>query len=136
MTTSYADVQDLYLEQVRADTVRRGAAYEPLVLRTEDIRVRGEDQPRALRIRSSQHGPLLSDVSDELQQVGVQQARPGSEGYAVAVSWLGGGLTFALAAAFRGVRRASIRVSLRLRSAGGANTFLRTGHVWFLFQDG
>ncbi|MFL6078700.1 MAG: penicillin acylase family protein [Ornithinibacter sp.] len=89
MTTSYADVQDLYLEQVRADTVRRGNAYQPLVLRSEDIRVRGEDQPRALRIRSSRHGPLLSDVSDELQQMGVQQARSGSEGYAVAVSWTG-----------------------------------------------
>ena len=89
MTTSYADVQDLYLEQVRADTVRRGEAYEPLTLRTEEIRVRGEDQPRALRIRSSRHGPLLSDVSDQLQQMGAQQATPGSEGYAVAVGWTG-----------------------------------------------
>lgn len=89
MTTSYMDVQDLYLEQVRADTVRQGDAYSPLQQRTEEIRVRGEDEPRALRIRASRHGPLLSDVSDQLQRVGEQQAGPDAEGYAVALSWVG-----------------------------------------------
>ena len=89
MTTSYADVQDLYLEQVQGDTVRRGDGYEPLEQRTEEIRVRGEDQPRALRIRSSRHGPLLSDVSAELQRMGAQRGQPGGSGYAVAVGWVG-----------------------------------------------
>ncbi len=89
MTTSYADVQDLYLEQVQGDTVRRGDAYSPLDLRTEEIRVRGEDQPRTLRIRSSRHGPLLSDVSDQLQRMGAQTSGTGVDAYAVAVSWAG-----------------------------------------------
>ncbi len=89
LTTSYADVQDLYLEQVEGDTVRRGQAYEPLEQRTEEIRVRGEDQPRTLRIRSSRHGPLLSDVSESLQRVGVPPSPSDGAGYAVAVSWVG-----------------------------------------------
>jgi penicillin amidase len=80
MTTSYADVQDLYLEQVRGDTVLRGGKYEPLQLRTEEIRVRGEDQPRSLRIRSSRHGPLLSDVSEGLQRMGAQRGQSGRLG--------------------------------------------------------
>lgn len=93
MTTSYADVQDLFLEQIRGDTVRvdatgKGRTYEPLTLRTEEIRVRGEDQPRTLRIRSSRHGPLLSDVDDELQRVGAPVV-PGSDPYAVALQWTG-----------------------------------------------
>jgi penicillin amidase len=89
LTTSYADVQDLYLEQVEGETVRRGLAYEPLELRTEEIRVRGEDQPRALRIRSSRHGPLLSDVSEELQRMGASRGAAGGTGYAVSLSWTG-----------------------------------------------
>ena len=89
MTTSYADVQDLFLEQVKGETVRRGHDYEPLALRTEQIRVRGEEQPRVLRIRSSRHGPLLSDVSDQLQRMGAQQGESGGSGYAVAVRWSG-----------------------------------------------
>jgi penicillin amidase len=89
MTTSYVDVQDLYLEQVQADTVREGDDYSPLQQRTEEIRVRGEDQPRALRIRASRHGPLLSDVSDQLHLMGERQSGAGAEGYAVAVSWTG-----------------------------------------------
>jgi penicillin amidase len=93
MTTSYADVQDLYLEQVRGDTVRVDTkpgtvAYEPLTQRTEQIRVRGEDQPRTLRIRSSRHGPLLSDVDDQLQRVGAPGI-PGGDAYAVALQWTG-----------------------------------------------
>jgi penicillin amidase len=124
LTTSYADVQDLYLEQVQADRVRQGDAYQPLALRTEEIRVRGEDQPRALRIRSSRHGPLLSDVSDQLQQVGAQQARPGSEGYAVSVSWTGstpGRSMDAVLNLNRATDFAQFRAALKLLSAPSQN---------------
>jgi penicillin amidase len=120
MTTSYADVQDLYLEQVKADAVRQGDAYQPLTLRTEVIRVRGEDQPRALRIRSSRHGPLLSDVSDSLQQVGAQ----GSEGYAVSVSWAGstpGRSMDALLSLNRASDFTQFRAALKLLSAPSQN---------------
>ena len=87
LTTSYADVQDLYLEDVRGDTVRQGDTYVPLRVITEEIQVRGEDQPRSVRIRSSQHGPLLSDVDQRLQQVSASRADLNATQYAVALSW-------------------------------------------------
>ena len=87
LTTSYVDAQDLYLEDVQGDTVREGDKYVPLKVITEEIRVRGEDQPRSIRIRSSPHGPLLSDVDQRLQQVSATRTTPGTAPYAVALSW-------------------------------------------------
>ncbi len=87
LTTSYVDVQDLYLEDVRDDLVRVGADYQPLDVRTEQIAVRGEDVARELRIRTSKHGPLLSDVDAQLERVGTGRATPGAQPYAVALSW-------------------------------------------------
>ena len=87
LTTSYVDAQDLYLEDVRGDTVLEGGKYVPLNVITEEIRVRGEDQPRSIRIRSSPHGPLLSDVDQRLQQVSASRTTPGTAPYAVALSW-------------------------------------------------
>jgi penicillin amidase len=124
MTTSYADVQDLFLEQVQADTVRRGHDYEPLNLRTEEIRVRGEEQPRVLRIRSSRHGPLLSDVSDQLQKMGAQQGESGGSGYAVSVRWTGatpGRSMDALLNVNRAQNFRQFRAALRLLSAPSQN---------------
>ena len=87
LTSSYADVQDLYIEDVRGDTVRQGDTYVPLHVITEEIQVRGEDQPRTVRIRSSRHGPLLSDVDQRLQQVSASRADLNAAQYAVALSW-------------------------------------------------
>ena len=88
MTTSYADVQDLFLEQVVGDTVRVGERYEPLAVRTEEITVAGEDQPRVLTIRSSRHGPLLSDADPATAAAGRVAGAPGGA-YAVALAWTG-----------------------------------------------
>jgi penicillin G amidase len=88
LSTSYVDVQDLYLEDVRGDTVRDGESYVPLQVITEEILVRGEDQPRIIRIRSSRHGPLLSDVDEQLQQVSASKS-PTTAQYGVALSWTG-----------------------------------------------
>ncbi len=88
MTTSYLDVQDLYLEEIRGDTVREGNAYVPLKLIREEIRIRGEDEPRTITVRSSRHGPLMSDVDADLREVGgdpVDRSRPH---YAVSLSWV------------------------------------------------
>jgi penicillin amidase len=87
LSTSYADVQDLYVEDVRGDTVREGNSYVPLRVITEEIHVRGEEQPRIIRIRSSRHGPLLSDADQRLQEVSTSQATPNAAQYAVALSW-------------------------------------------------
>ena len=87
LTTSYVDSQDLYLEDLRGDTVRERNSYVPLHVITEQIRVRGEDQPRTIRIRSSRHGPLLSDVDHLLQEVSASKSDPSKEPYGVALSW-------------------------------------------------
>ena len=87
LTTSYLDVQDLYLEDVRGDTVREGDTYVPLRVITEEIHVRGEDHPRVIRIRSSRHGPLLSDVDQRLQQVSASRPNPSTAQYGIALSW-------------------------------------------------
>ena len=88
MTTSNVDVEDLYLEDVAGDTVRVGNRYEPLSVRTEEIRVRGEDQPRSIRIRSSRHGPLLSDADTFIADAGRTGREPAPR-YAVALGWVG-----------------------------------------------
>ncbi|HEU4546312.1 MAG TPA: penicillin acylase family protein [Microlunatus sp.] len=89
LTTSYVDAQDLYLEEVRGNTVRVGDAYQPLTVRTEEIKVAGEDTPRTITVRSSRHGPLLSDASNDLRQVGSAVAGEGNEAYAVSLAWTG-----------------------------------------------
>jgi penicillin G amidase len=80
------DVTDLYLEQVRDDTWRRGRRWLPLQVRTETIEVRGDDDFQ-LRVRETAHGPLLSDVSQELATVGANAAPAGVPSYAVALAW-------------------------------------------------
>ena len=91
-TDSYPDVQDLYLEQLRGNTVRVGNDYQPLQIRTEQIVVKGEAQPRTITIRSSRHGPLLSDVDPQLRAVGERQGQqpqgqPNSHNYGMALQW-------------------------------------------------
>ncbi len=88
MTTSYADVADLYLEQVVGDTVRVGDAYEPLAVRTEELRVAGEDRPRTVTVRSTRHGPLLSDADPGTAAAGRVDGAPGGA-YAVSLAWTG-----------------------------------------------
>ncbi|MCW2842414.1 MAG: penicillin acylase family protein [Nocardioides sp.] len=86
------DVTDLYLEKtVGDDRWRYDGKVRPLKIRTETIKVDGGDDV-TLRVRSTKHGPLLSDVSDRLADVGEQapvDGRPAGsgQGYAVALEW-------------------------------------------------
>jgi penicillin amidase len=92
LTTTYADTMDLYLERVDGDSYLTEDGPEPLSLRSETVRVRGSDDVR-ITVRSTRHGPLVSDASDELAAVGasapVAGAGAGSrgDGYAVALRW-------------------------------------------------
>ena len=84
-----ADVSDLYLERVRGDRWLYDGRWRRLHTRTETIKVDGGDDVE-LTVRSTRHGPLLSDVSDQLSDVGEQAkvpGRPGGERYAVALEW-------------------------------------------------
>jgi penicillin amidase len=58
------DVTDLYLEQVDGDRVLDGGTWQPLTTRQEVLEVAG-GEPVTITVRSSRHGPLLSDRSEE-----------------------------------------------------------------------
>ncbi|MCW2819389.1 MAG: penicillin acylase family protein [Marmoricola sp.] len=85
------DVTDLYLEKITGQTYLYDGQQVPLEQRDEVIRVAGSGS-RLITVRSTRHGPLLSDVSAELSSVGANAPVPGGSpdrgnGYAVALSW-------------------------------------------------
>lgn len=57
------DVTDLYVERVSGDTWQSGRRELPLATRDETIEVRDGD-PVEITVRSTAHGPLLSDLVD------------------------------------------------------------------------
>ncbi|MEU2202434.1 penicillin acylase family protein [Isoptericola sp. NPDC019482] len=90
LTNMGADVTDFFIERVRGDTWLKDAGaeqWEQLDTRQETIRVAG-GTPVDLTVRSTEHGPIVSDVLD----VGDVVGSPTSEGtefgeYAVALRW-------------------------------------------------
>ena len=85
------DVSDLYLESVVDHTYLYDGQRLPLAERDEVIRIRGESS-RVFTVRSTQHGPLLSDVSPALSSVGANAEVPAgapdrANGYAIALAW-------------------------------------------------
>jgi len=84
-------VSDLYLEKIVGDRWRYDGKLLPLRTRTETIKVRGAPD-KTLTVRSTKHGPLLSDVSEQLADVGEQAPVDGvvpasGDGYGVALEW-------------------------------------------------
>lgn len=80
-TNTGPDTQDLYVEELNetGDAVRTPTGWQPLEIRQETIRVR--DGPDVdLIIRETRHGPVLSDVMED-----VRAALP--ENYALALRW-------------------------------------------------
>lgn len=85
------DVTDFYLEDVSGTEYRRGSEMEPVMTRAETIRVAGEDDVEIL-VRSTVHGPILSDVLTPVAQAGIDPALSGVESngtYAVSMAWTG-----------------------------------------------
>jgi penicillin amidase len=85
------DVTDLYLEKVTGGSYLVGTKLKALTTRTETIKVAGGDDV-TITVRSTEHGPLVSDVSTELADVGQRApagpvAPPRGDGYAVALRW-------------------------------------------------
>ncbi len=90
LTNMGADVTDFFVERVRGDTWLQDAEaeeWEPLDVRTETIRVAGAS-PVDLTVRSTAHGPLVSDVLDVEDVVG-SPTESGTEfgEYDVALQW-------------------------------------------------
>ncbi|HET6355259.1 penicillin acylase family protein [Streptomyces sp.] len=85
-----ADVTDLYLEKLTGDSYQVGTEKRRLTTREEVIKVAGGSD-RKITVRSTEHGPLVSDRSDELEKVGqkapVSTAPDRGAGYGVALQW-------------------------------------------------
>jgi hypothetical protein len=62
-TNAMADVQDLFMERIRDGAAEYDGRLEPLQVRQEIIRVKGAADV-LLSVRSSRHGPLVSDLID------------------------------------------------------------------------
>ncbi|WP_370288787.1 penicillin acylase family protein [Nocardioides sp.] len=82
------DVTDLFVERVAGDTWQYDGRTLPLTRRTETVKVRGGD-PIELTVRSTSHGPLLSDLA--ALDAESEQFDLGSDGLVGQVEQLAGG---------------------------------------------
>ncbi|MDB1087327.1 penicillin acylase family protein [Streptomyces sp. ACA25] len=86
-----ADVSDLYLERLNEGNYLRDGEQVPYETRKETIEVAG-GEAREITVRSTANGPIVSDRSDELGDVGglapVEDGAPDrGSGYAVSLRW-------------------------------------------------
>ena len=87
VTTMYADVADLYLEKVTGDTYEYDGKQMPLETREETFEV-ADGKSETITVRSTRHGPILSDLDDDIRDVGdAEQATVPRSQYEVALSW-------------------------------------------------
>jgi penicillin amidase len=85
------DVSDFFLEQVNGRTYLRDGKQVPLTMRTETIKIGGGGE-QTITVRSTVHGPILSDAVDPVAEAGDSppvngRQSPGS--YEVALEWTG-----------------------------------------------
>ena len=85
------DVSDFFLEQVRGNTYLRDGKQVPLTMRTETIKIGGGGE-QTITVRSTVHGPILSDA---IENVGAAGESPPVNGrtspgvYEVSLQWTG-----------------------------------------------
>ena len=86
------DVSDFYLERIIGDTYQRDGEWLPIEKRTETIAVAG-GADQEITVRSTVHGPVLSDVISEVADAGsrapTQQQGDDAADYAVSLAWTG-----------------------------------------------
>jgi penicillin G amidase len=91
LTNLYPDVTDFYLERIFGNQVEVDGKLKPLTEHKETIFVAGSD-PVTILVRSTSHGPVLSDVLDDVGQAGRSAPVAGekikrSTNYAVSLAW-------------------------------------------------
>lgn len=88
VTTMYADVADLYLERISGTTYEYDGKQVPLETRRESFTIAGEEDPVSITVRSTRHGPVISDVDDAAAEV-AREGRIGglARANAVSLSW-------------------------------------------------
>ena len=85
------DVSDFFLEQVRGNTYLRDGKQVPLTMRTETIKIGGGGE-EIITVRSTVHGPILSDAIDAVAKAGESppvNGRTSPGNYEVALQWTG-----------------------------------------------
>ncbi|HEV7196115.1 MAG TPA: penicillin acylase family protein [Pedococcus sp.] len=85
------DVSDFFLEQVRGNTYLRDGKQVPLTTRTETIKIGGGGE-ESITVRSTVHGPILSDAIDAVEAAGESPPVNGhtvSGKYEVSLDWTG-----------------------------------------------
>jgi penicillin amidase len=83
------DVADLYVEKVTGDTYEYDGAQVPLDIRRETIRVAG-GKDVTLTVRSTRHGPIITDVGDDYAAIAKNQAGKlgvPAEQYQLSLQW-------------------------------------------------
>jgi penicillin G amidase len=61
-TNAMADVQDLFVERIEGDRYLFEDEWRPLEIETEEIKVKGRDEPEVLEIRRTHHGPIVNEA--------------------------------------------------------------------------
>ena len=82
-TNTGPDTQDLYIEQTNPDNpseYRTPDGWAKFGTREEVIRVKGQDQPLTITVRTTRHGPVLSDATGRMKSVA-------KNGNVVALRW-------------------------------------------------
>jgi penicillin amidase len=91
MTNLAPDVSDFFLEQVRGNTYLRDGKQVPLTMRNETIKIGGGGE-ETITVRSTAHGPILSEVVDSVGKAGESppvNGRTSPGNYEVALEWTG-----------------------------------------------
>ncbi len=92
ITNLGADVTDFFVERTQDDTYQIDGTWNEMTTRTEVIKVAGADDV-TLEVRSTGHGPIISDVLDVAPVTGTPTEvvdgvlRAGGGGYEVALGW-------------------------------------------------
>ncbi len=89
LTNVEADVMDLYIEKINPDNPDQyefNGQWVDMTLRTETINVGGKD-PVTLTVRSTRHGPIVSDSYGDLADFGTKAGITLPENYAISLRW-------------------------------------------------
>ena len=72
LTTTHADTQDLFVERLAPDDPNRYLTPDgslPFETRIEEIRIRGRGTPEQLKVRTTRHGPVISDIASSAAEL-------------------------------------------------------------------
>jgi penicillin amidase len=75
-TNTMADVQDLFVERVEGERYLFEGEWRPLEIVREEIEVKGRDEPEALEVRGTHHGPIVNEAlgADEAEPLALRWA--------------------------------------------------------------